>query len=225
MSNTSLPNESSFANLREIGKIHNAGLAYLSKIYPGNGFSQKRDTSIEFENNFRTQILAFVHDEYGYDTSLIRSVPINPRYNGFETTANLNFDSLFADPAKSFSDEVKKYCYKFIYYITNDKVNLGMDSIINDTQLTTSEKELLVGALSIGESSYGYWYSEFQSTERFPMITPSAIADIIGYVNIYEQYMSGSNCATVNCEPAAIAAATTESITQSQYFTMTTGLP
>ncbi len=143
----------------------------------------------------------------------------------FETTENLNFDSLFADPAKSFSDEVKKYCYKFIYYITNDKVNLGMDSIINDTQLTTSEKELLVGALSIGESSYGYWYSEFQSTERFPMITPSAIADIIGYVNIYEQYMSGSNCATVNCEPAAIAAATTESITQSQYFTMTTGLP
>lgn len=83
MSNNSFSNESSFTNFKEVGKIHNAGLAYLSKIYPGIEFTQKRDTSIEFENDLRTQTLAFVFDEYGYDTSLIRSVSINPRYNGF----------------------------------------------------------------------------------------------------------------------------------------------
>ena len=145
----------------------------------------------------------------------------------FETTENLNFDSLFADPAKSFSVKVKNYCWNFQYYISNNIVELGMDSIINDTQLTTSEKKLLIGALSIGESSYAYWYHEFHDTERFPILWPSTIADIIGYVNIYDQYMSNSSCANHydQCVTNATQAATTEAITQSQYFTMTTGLP
>lgn len=49
----------------------------------------------------------------------------------FETTENLNFDSLFADPAKSFNVKVKNYCCNFQYYISNNIVELGMDSIIN----------------------------------------------------------------------------------------------